>query len=140
MIVVPALAMAAALSPSVSAKEFAPDDLRVCGVGRCVPVVDRHAVALLGPFYYGRGKLIRATAPGLGVPSFELRFTNGYATGIVATRRLDRFLSYGVNLGRFSKSTWYRVPTALAVELRRLAASLKPFPLDRAALRRSRIT
>jgi len=85
-------------------------------------------------------KLTRATAPTLGVPSFELRFTNGYATGIEATRRLDRFLSHGVNLGRFSQSTWYRVPTTLAVELRRLASRLKPFPLTSASLRRSRMT
>ena len=45
----------------------------------------------------------------LGAPSFELRFDNDYVTGIVATARLDRFLSYGVNTGRFEAGRWYRV-------------------------------
>jgi len=44
---VSALTVAAALSSSVAAKEFAPGDLRICGVDRCLPVVDPRAVALL---------------------------------------------------------------------------------------------
>jgi hypothetical protein len=68
----------------------------------------------------------------------QLRFTNGYVTGVVAGRRLDRFLSYGVNLDRFFGGTWYRVPRAAAAALRRLAAGLPPLRLTPAAFARSR--
>ena len=37
-------------------------------------------------------------------------------TGIVATRQLDRFLSYGVHLERFRKNQWYAVPSRLSAE------------------------
>jgi hypothetical protein len=66
-----------------------------------------------------------------------LRFRNGYVTGIIATRRLDRFLSYGVNLDRFARKTWYAAPRRLAEELRRLATGLRALRLTRAALTRS---
>ena len=59
-------------------------------------------------------------------------------TGIVATARLDRFLSYGVNLGRFQRGIWYRVPARLASELRKLTAGMKPLRVTRAALSKSR--
>jgi hypothetical protein len=67
-----------------------------------------------------------------------LRFSNGYVTGIVATRRLDRFLSYGVHLERFGRNSWYAVPPRLSAELRRLTAGLRPLRVTRAALARSR--
>jgi hypothetical protein len=96
-------------------------------------------VATLGPFYYSGGHPSIARSPSLGVPSFELRFRgNGYATGIVATRKLDRFLSYGVNLDRFRRGRWYRVPPRLALELRRLTARLEPMRLTRSSLQKSR--
>ena len=71
-------------------------------------------------------------------PYFELRFRNGYVTGIVATRRLDRFLSYGVNLDRFARDRWYAVPRELQQELGRLTVGLRPLRITRAALAKSR--
>lgn len=56
---------------------------------------------------------------------------------MVATAKLDRFLSFGVNLGRFSRGKWYRVPTRGAAELRRLTTALAPLRVTRAALARS---
>jgi hypothetical protein len=120
------------------AKEFEPGDLRLCNAERCVPVMDRKALNALGAFYYGSRTPRRSLRPSLRVPYYELRFTNGYATGIVATSRLDRFLSYGVNLGRFARGRWYRVPARAAAELRRLSFSLEPLRLTRAAIRKSR--
>jgi hypothetical protein len=77
-------------------------------------------------------------SPRLGVPYFELRFSNGYAAGIVATRKLDRWLSYGVYLERFARARWYRVPPQTARALTRLVAGLTPLRLTRVAVRRSR--
>lgn len=124
--------------PGAVAKDFGPGDLRVCNGKRCVPIVRPKAVAMLGPFYYTGAPLRVAPAPRLGAPSFELRFRNGYVTGIVGSARLDRFLSYGVHLERFSRGTWYRVPEPLSRELRRLTAPLRPIPITRASLSRSR--
>jgi len=73
-----------------------------------------------------------------GCPYYELRFRNGYVTGIVATQRLDRFLTYGVHDQRFARDTWYRVPRGVSAELRRLTQALRPLRLTRAALAKSR--
>ena len=124
--------------PSATAKDFGPGDIRVCNAKRCVPIVKRDVVAQLGPFYYSGGHPPIARAPSLGVPSFELRFRgNGYATGIVATRKLDRFLSYGVNLERFDANTWYAVPRKLSAELRQLTSGMLPLRVTRGALAKS---
>jgi hypothetical protein len=138
--IVAALLAAAALAviPAATAKEFKPGDLRVCNAKRCVPITNRALMPLLGSFYYGP-RAARAAAPvRLGARYFELRFSNGYVTGIAATARLDRFLSYGVYLGRFQRGTWYRIPTRIAAELRRLTAGMKPLRVTQAALARSR--
>ena len=79
-----------------------------------------------------------AQTPPLGAQAFELRFVNGYATGIVAGPKLDRFLSYGVNLERFRRGAWYCVPPRFAAELRRLASVLWPLRVTKAALAKSR--
>jgi hypothetical protein len=76
--------------------------------------------------------------PRMGAAYFQLKFRNDYVTGIVATRRLDRFLSYGVHLERFKRGVWYRVPARSALELRRLTAGLAPFRLSAAAVAKSR--
>jgi hypothetical protein len=128
----------AAFAAAAAAKDFQPGDLRLCNSTRCVPVVDRAALAELSGMYYGSGRLRRAIPPALGVACYELRFTNGYVTGIVATSALDRFLSYGVNADRFARGRWYRVPPRAAAMLRRTAASLVPSRLNRVALRKSR--
>jgi hypothetical protein len=125
-------------APGAVAKDFGPGDVRICNAAQCVPVVRESAVALLGPFYYSGRPLVRALPPALGTPYYELRFRNGYATGIVATRRLDRFLSYGVHLERFRRGTWYRVPPLLAAEFRTLTAGVRPLRLTRAAVAKAR--
>jgi hypothetical protein len=124
--------------PSANGKEFGPGDLSVCNAARCVPVMRPKAVALLGPFYYSGPQPGRALPPALGTPYYELRFPNGYVTGIVATRRLDRFLSYGVHLERFARGRWYRVPPKLAAEFRALTVGLRALRLTRAAVAKSR--
>jgi hypothetical protein len=124
--------------PAASGKDFAPGDLRVCNTARCVPVMRPAAVALLGPFYYSGPPLARALPPSVGTPYYQLRFRNGYVTGIVGTRRLDRFLSYGVHLERFSRGIWYRIPPKLAAEFRALTVDLRPLRLTRAAVAKSR--
>jgi hypothetical protein len=124
--------------PAASAKDFDPGDLRICNATRCVAFVRRSLLRQLGSFYYGRSRLTPAVRPALGAPYFELRFTNGYVTGIVATKALNRFLSYGVYLERFHRDRWYAVPAALAREFRSLTARLRPLVLTTGALRKSR--
>lgn len=135
------LGVAAALvvTSGANAKEFRRGDLRICNHHRCVAITNRPVLKLLGVFYYtGRKPPATAHDVHLGARAFELRFKNGYATGLVATSRLDRFLSYGVNLGRFAPGRWYRFPKRVALELRRLAAPLEPLRVTRRALAKSR--
>jgi hypothetical protein len=124
--------------PSASGKDFHPGDLRVCNTTRCVAIVNSDVLPQLGSFYYGGPSPARVRRPALGAPYYELRFRNGYVTGIVATRRLDRFLSYGVNLGRFARDEWYAVPRRMSGEIRRLTVGLRPLRVTRAALAKSR--
>jgi hypothetical protein len=124
--------------PSASAKDFHPGDLRVCNTMRCIAIVNRAVLPRLGSFYYGGPSPARARRPKLGAPYYELRFRNGYVTGLVATRQLDRFLSYGVYLERFARNRWYAVPHQMSRELRRLTAGLRPLRLTQAALAKSR--
>ena len=132
-------AAALAVIPAATAKDFGPGDLRVCNAHRCAPITNRAVLPLLGRFYYSDVHDPRVTSrPRRGAPAFELRFKNGYVTGIVASARLDRFLSYGVNLGRFHRGVWYRLPTRLASELTKLTAGMKPLRVTQAALARSR--
>jgi hypothetical protein len=136
---VTAVATSALLAaPAASAKDFRPGDLRICNAARCVPIVNRSVLPQLGAFYYNGPAPIRRARPALGTPYYELRTANGYVTGIVGTRRLDRFLTYGVNDGRFVEDTWYAVPRKMSRELRRLAGALRPFRLTRSALAKSR--
>lgn len=131
-------AWALLIVPSASAKDFGPGDLRVCNSTRCVPIVNRDVLPQLGSFYYSGPDPARVSGPVLGTRYYELRFRNNYVTGIVATRQLNRFLSYGVHLERFARNKWYAVPRALSQELRRLTVLLRPLRLTRSALARSR--
>jgi hypothetical protein len=124
--------------PSAGAKDFGPGDIRVCGATGCVPVVERATLPLLRSHYYSGPPLARVRPPALGTPYYELRFRNGYVTGIVATRRLDRFLSYGVHLERFARDQWYRVAPAFSRDLRGLTVGLRPLRLTPGALTKSR--
>lgn len=123
--------------PSASAKDFGPGDLRVCNATRCVAIVKPSVLPQLGSFYYSGPPPGHLRTPALGTPYYQLRFRNNYVTGIIATGRLDRFLSYGVHLERFKANQWYGVPPRLSAELRRLTASLRPLPVTPAALAKS---
>jgi hypothetical protein len=124
--------------PAAYAKDFGPGDVRVCNAVRCKAIADEDVLPQLSEFYYSSEQPPSAGVPRLGAPFFELRYRNGYVTGIVAGARLDRFLSYGVHLGHFERGTWYRVPADAARELRELTTGVEPLRLTRAALRRSR--
>ena len=121
-----------------AAKEFAPGDLRICDKTRCVPVMKPDVVRLLARLYYTGPQPATGARPAWGAPAFELRYRNGYATGVVAPARLDRFLSFGVFLERFRRGVWYRVPPEAARELRRLTVGMHPYRVTRALVARSR--
>jgi hypothetical protein len=112
--------------PSAAAKDFRPGDLRVCGRHRCISITNRHLLRILSAYYYGAGRAPRAARVPLGAPGFELRFRNGYASGMVATKNLDRFRAYGFYCGRFERGRWYAFPARAAAALRRMAAGLRP--------------
>jgi hypothetical protein len=126
-----ALLVAAALLviPAASGKSIQPGDVRLCNAKRCVPITNRVVLGKLESFYYGSYALTKLRQPTQGAPYYELRFRNGYVTGIVATRRLDHFQSHGVNVGRFASGRWYGVPPRVSAELRRLAVGLRPLRL-----------
>jgi hypothetical protein len=123
--------------PSASAKDFRPGDLRVCNGTRCVAIVNRGVLPKVGWFYYTGPCPARVARPNLGAPYYELRYRNGYVTGIVAGRRLDRFLTYGVFDGRFARDSWYAVPRKLSAEFQRATVDLRPLRLTRTAMAKS---
>jgi hypothetical protein len=123
------VAVALLVVPTASGKVFKPGDVRLCNAKRCVPIRNRVVLDKLGSFYYGSYALTPVRAPTHGAPYYELQFRNGYVSGVVATRRLDHFLSHGVNVGRFANDQWYGVPPRVSAELRRLAVGLPPFRL-----------
>jgi hypothetical protein len=122
---------------AANAKDFRPGDLHACNKMRCVAIVNRDVLPVIGSFYYTGPCPARVRRPKLGAPYYELRYRNGYVTGIVATRRLDRFLTYGVIDQRFARDTWYAVPRKLSGEFRRVTVDLRPLRLTRAALAKS---
>jgi hypothetical protein len=123
---------------SAAGKEFEPGDLRLCDGERCVPVMKRAPLHALAVLYYTGPRPDVVERPGWGAPAYELRYRNGYVTGVVGTAALDRFLSFGVHLGHFRRGAWHRVPPGAARELRRLAAALEPLRVTPAMVRRSR--
>jgi hypothetical protein len=129
--------LALLLVTGAGAKDFQPGDLRICNTKRCIAIVDAKVLPTIGDFYYANGSPPKSRPPRMGARAYELRFTNGYATGIVAGRGLDRFLSYGVNLGRFQKGQWYRVPTKFAGHLQCLTTKLQPLRVTPGALAKS---
>lgn len=124
-------------APAATAKDFKPGDLRLCGANRCVAIRNPQVLRSLSVFYYFAGQPPTAPAPELGVRAYELRFRNGYVTGVVAADNLDTFLSYGVNLNRFTKGTWYAVPAQVSAALRHLAWMLQPLHVTAATLQNS---
>jgi hypothetical protein len=132
-----ALVLPVVLVPAAAAKDFKPGDLRVCAAIRCVPIKNQRVLNAVSAFYYGNAKPTRARSPRPRTPYVELRFRNGYITGVAAGRGFDRFLSFGVNLDQFAARTWYVTPARAAAEIRRLSASLRPQPLPDDVLNRS---
>jgi hypothetical protein len=118
-----------AVVPAAAAKDFKPGDLRVCAANHCVPIKSQRALDALSAFYYGSATPNVARAPARRARYVELRFKNGYVTGIAAGGRFDRFLSFGVNLDQFRARTWYAIPRRVSDEVRRLAAGLRSQPL-----------
>lgn len=131
-------AAAVASAGAATTKDFKPGDARLCGATRCVAVMSPTLTKELSSFVYAGPQPRTAAAVRVGEPAFELRFRDGYVAGILATGRLDRWLSYGVYLERFSRGRWYIVPRKTAAALQRLAAPLKPLRLTPAAIARSR--
>jgi hypothetical protein len=123
--------------PAATAKDFQPGDLRICGANECIAIENPDVLRTLSSFYYMGPQPSVTWAPAFGSRAFELKFRNDYATGAVASARLDRFISYGVNIGRFGTRKWYRVPSQAAAEFRRLAATLAPLRVTGALLRKS---
>jgi hypothetical protein len=130
--------VALAFAAGAAAKDFGPGDLRICAAQTCVSIDNQRVLTQLSRFYYSAGSPAPMLPPTMRAPFFELKYRNGYVTGIVVTRRLDRFLSYGVHLERFKRGRWYRVPARAARELRRLTAGLEPLRLSAAAVAKSR--
>jgi hypothetical protein len=125
-VVLAVVAVAAAVLPAAGAKDFKPGDLRVCARTRCLPINDARVLTAIGAFYYQGGAPTRAKPPSPAARYVELRFRNGYVTGVAAGARFNRFLSFGVNLDRFLARTWYLIPDRFAAEIRRLASQLRP--------------
>jgi hypothetical protein len=125
------------LVPGAAAKDFRPGDLRVCAASRCLPIENQRALDAIGAFYYGGAQAARTRSPRPRAPYVELRFRNGYVTGVAAGLRFDRFLSFGVNLDQFAARTWYATPARAALEIGRLATRLRPRPLPADVLSRS---
>jgi hypothetical protein len=132
------LALALTFTAASAAKEFKPGDLRICNANTCVTITDQRLLDALGSFIYMGPQPAIVRSPRLGVAYFALKFRNGYVPGIVATAELDRWLSYGVYLGRFARGRWYHVPARTAAGVRELTVSLKPLRLTRVVVRRSR--
>ena len=132
------VALALLCIPAAAAKELKPGDVSICGATKCVAIVDPKATEGLESLIYTGPAPLRTVAPAIGVQYYKLRFSNGYVPGIVASARLDRFLSYGVVLERFRRGKWYGVPPTAARELRRMTANMKPLRLTVAAVAKSR--
>jgi hypothetical protein len=118
------------LARPAGAKDFKPGDIRVCAAAQCMVLRNRQALNTLGDFYYREARVPKATkAPPSHSRYVELRFPNGYVSGIMAGAHFDHFLSYGVNVEQFKARTWYAVPPRAATAIARLAAQLHPRPL-----------
>jgi hypothetical protein len=112
--------------PAALAKEIQPGDLRLCGRDRCVSIKDPALVPRMHSFLWGPQRLVHAQRVRPGTQAFELRFRNGYAWGMVATAKLNRFRAYGFYCGRFQVGEWYRVPPRVAAAWHALTRGMRP--------------
>ena len=107
------------------AKEIRPGQVRVCNDAKCPAIFDAGALRAFSAFYWGDARVERTAAPSRRAPAFTVKLT-GRLIGVVAGRRLDRVLVYGVYCGRFRRGAWYRLPERAAMGVRRLTAGLVP--------------
>jgi hypothetical protein len=126
--IISVLALVAA--PTSTAKDFRPGDLSLCSARHCIVLTDRPLLRALASFIYGPAKVVPAHRLRPGAPVLQLRYRDGYVPGLVGGARLGRFRSHGVFCGRFHRGGWYRVPAALARDLRRAAHGLTPLRLS----------
>jgi hypothetical protein len=105
--------------PAASAKEFQPDDLRLCGARQCRVLNDGATNRRFGSFLYGDGRVVLAPTPKVGSAVFQLRFRDRPA-GVILNETSARV--HGLNCGRFRRGHWYHLPAAL----RGLTTGLKP--------------
>ena len=126
MVALVAVASVIVFAPVAAAKDFKPGDLRICTGRSCVSIENQRVLDVIGAFFYERLTPRPVGTPKPGSLSVELRFRNGYVTGVAAGTGFDRFLSFGVDLGQFAPRTWYAIPVRAAAEIRRLAKSVRP--------------
>jgi hypothetical protein len=88
--------------------------------------MSRSVTRILSAYYWGPSRVTRAGPVRNGAPAFELRFRDGYASGMVASAWLNRFRAYGFMCGRFVRGKWYRFPARAVAEVRKLTAGLEP--------------
>jgi hypothetical protein len=112
------------LVPSALGKGSGPS--LVCGRHRCVSIKNPHLARILSDFYWSAERPRRAPRVPLGTPGFELRWSDGYATGMVAGTMLKRFRAYGFYCERFQRGKWYWIPPRAAAALRRMTAGMRP--------------
>jgi len=126
------VAVALGLAPLAEAKTFKPRDVSVCGVTKCLPLTNRAALNALSAFYYSAEVPKSESKPPAHSHYVQLRYRNGYVTGIAAGSGYDHFLSYGVNEDQFTAQTWYAIPPAASAAIKTLAAKVRPrlVPLD----------
>ncbi|HET6173820.1 MAG TPA: hypothetical protein VFD90_14500 [Gaiellales bacterium] len=127
--------LAAAAAPA-EAKHFRPGELKLCNDTICVRIFDRSLLDGLSRFSFLTGGP-EVGKPRLGAPLFQIKVDGGYVTGIVATKRLERFRSGGMGT-RFGPDDWYRVPPTVASALRKLSAGMQPLRVTQSTVDRTR--
>ena len=119
----PPLLLAASIlllgTPAASAKDFRPGDLRVCGAVHCRVVTERAQARAFSAFLYGNGRLVRASAPRVGSPVFQLRLKDGFVAALLSRASIR---VHGLYCERFMRGRWYRLPPSL----RNIGAGLEP--------------
>jgi hypothetical protein len=123
------VSLALGLAPLAEAKTFEPGDVSVCGAAKCIPLNNRAALNALSAFYYSAEVPKSESKPPAYSHYVQLRYRNGYVTGIAAGPGYDHFLSYGVNEDQFTTRTWYAIPPAASKAIKKLATKLRPRPV-----------
>jgi hypothetical protein len=112
------LSTALVLAAAAAAKEFPPGSLMVCGATQCRVVSDAQSRAF-NDLLWGDRPVIRAPAPQVGSPIYQLRFESGPAGAIISASAIR---VHGLRCGRFQRGKWYRLPPSLQGVARGLRA------------------